>query len=107
MNDQIFILIILVLTVIATMWLYLLKAKKQIIYRGDERWQMIQLRALTEPCVRLSRTRLLIITFAFRITSHKSLVLLRDKLSACRQIHPMYSFSSDFACSVLCIDIFE
>lgn len=41
MNDQIFILIILVLTVIATMWLYLLKAKKQIIYRGDERWQMI------------------------------------------------------------------
>ena len=28
---------------------------------------------LTEPCVRLSRTRLLIITFAFRITSHKSL----------------------------------
>lgn len=45
MNDQIFILIILVLTVIATMWLSLLKAKKQIIYRGDERWQMIQLRA--------------------------------------------------------------
>ncbi len=28
MNDQIFILILLILTVIATMWLYLLKAKK-------------------------------------------------------------------------------
>lgn len=45
MNDQIFILIILVLTVIATMWLYLLKARKQIIYKGDERWQTIQLKA--------------------------------------------------------------
>ena len=45
MNDQIFILILLVLTVIATMWLYWLKAKKQINYKGDERWQMIQLKA--------------------------------------------------------------
>lgn len=45
MKDQIFILIILVLTVTATMWLYMLKARKQIIYRGDERWQTIQLKA--------------------------------------------------------------
>lgn len=45
MNDQIIILILLVLTVIATMWLYLLKAKKQITYKGNERWQMIQLKA--------------------------------------------------------------
>lgn len=27
------------------MWLYLLKARKQIICKGDERWQMIQLKA--------------------------------------------------------------
>ena len=45
MNDQLFILILLVLTVIATIWLYMLKAKKQIIYQGDERWQLIQLKA--------------------------------------------------------------
>lgn len=45
MNDQILILIVLVLTVIATLWLYLLKAKKQMIYKGDERWQVIQLKA--------------------------------------------------------------
>lgn len=44
MNDQIFNLILLVLTVTATIWLSLLKAKKQIIYKGDERWQMIQLK---------------------------------------------------------------
>ncbi len=44
MNDQIFNLILLVLTVTVTIWLYLLKAKKQIIYKGDERWQMIQLK---------------------------------------------------------------
>lgn len=45
MNDQIIILISLVLTVIATIWLYLLKAKKQIIYKGDNHWQTIQLKA--------------------------------------------------------------
>lgn len=45
MNDQISILISLVLTVIATIWLYLLKAKKQIIYKGDNHWQTIQLKA--------------------------------------------------------------
>mgnify|MGYP007033164454 CR=1 FL=1 len=45
MHEQIFNLILLVLTVIATLWLYLLKAKKQIIYKGDERWQVIQLKS--------------------------------------------------------------
>ncbi len=37
MNDQTFNLILLILTVTATIWLYLLRAKKQIIYKGDER----------------------------------------------------------------------
>lgn len=45
MNDQTFNLILLILTVTATIWLYLLRAKKQIIYKGDERWQTIQLKA--------------------------------------------------------------
>lgn len=45
MNEQIIILIFLVLLLGATLWLYILKAMKQIKYRGDERWQLIQLKA--------------------------------------------------------------
>lgn len=45
MKEQTIILIFLVLALGATFWLYFLKAKKQIVYRGDERWQMIQLKA--------------------------------------------------------------
>lgn len=45
MNEQRFILVFLLLAVGATIWLYFFKAKKQIIYKGDERWQMIQLKA--------------------------------------------------------------
>lgn len=45
MNEQVIILFFLILAVGATLWLYLLKAKKQIVYKGDERWQQIQLKA--------------------------------------------------------------
>lgn len=45
MSEQTIILIFLVLAVGATLWLYFLKAKKQIVYKGDERWQIIQLKA--------------------------------------------------------------
>ena len=41
MNEQIIILIFLVLALGATLWLYILKAKKQV----DERWLTIQLKA--------------------------------------------------------------
>ena len=42
MNEQIIILIFLVLALGATLWLYILKAKKQVEYKGDERWLTIQ-----------------------------------------------------------------
>lgn len=45
MAEQAFILMFLILALGATLWLYFLKAKKQIVYKGDERWQMIQLKA--------------------------------------------------------------
>ena len=45
MNEQIIILIFLVLALVATLWLYILKAKKQVEYKGDERWLTIQLKA--------------------------------------------------------------
>lgn len=45
MTEQTIILIFLVLAVGATLWLYFLKAKKEVLYKRDERWQMIQVKA--------------------------------------------------------------
>ncbi len=45
MSDQTIILMLLILAVGGTLWLYILKAKKQVEYKGDERWSLIQLKA--------------------------------------------------------------
>jgi hypothetical protein len=45
MTEQTIILIFLVIAVGATLWLYILKAKKEVAYKGDERWQTIQVKA--------------------------------------------------------------
>ena len=45
MTEQTIILIFLVLAAGITLWLYFLKAKKEINYKRDERWQMIQVKA--------------------------------------------------------------
>ena len=47
MNEQTILLILLVLALGVTLWLYILKAVKQVKYKGDERWKMIQLHAMT------------------------------------------------------------
>ena len=44
-NEQIIILVFLIIALGITLWLYISKAKKQVKYRGDERWQLIQLKA--------------------------------------------------------------
>ncbi|MDU7336655.1 MAG: hypothetical protein E7L17_00910 [Clostridium sp.] len=45
MTEQMVILIFLVLALVVTFWLYFLKAKKEVEYKKDERWQTIQLKA--------------------------------------------------------------
>ena len=45
MNEQTIILIFLVMALVITLWLYILKAIKQVNYKGDERWKLIQLKA--------------------------------------------------------------
>ena len=45
MNEQTIFLIFLVAALAVTLGLYLLKAKKQMQYKGDERWKLIQLLA--------------------------------------------------------------
>lgn len=61
MTEQTIILIFLILALGATLWLYFLKAKKQVLYRGDERWQMIQLKA--NQTANISNYILLILVF--------------------------------------------
>ena len=45
MNEQTILLIFLVAALIVTLGLYFLKARKQMQYKGDERWKLIQLKA--------------------------------------------------------------
>lgn len=45
MSEQIIVLTFLIIAVGATIWLYILKAMKKVKYKGDERWQLIQLKA--------------------------------------------------------------
>ena len=45
MNDQLVLLFFIAIAGIATTWLSVFKARKQIEYRGDERWNLIQLKA--------------------------------------------------------------
>ena len=45
MSEQTILLIFLVMALAVTLWLYILKANKQVNYKGDERWELIQLKA--------------------------------------------------------------
>ena len=47
MHEQTLLLILLLCALAATLGLYILKAVKQMQYKGDERWQTIRLRAGT------------------------------------------------------------
>ncbi len=46
MNEQIILLFSLILGTVITLFLYLWKSKKESSYKGDERWQLIQSKAL-------------------------------------------------------------
>lgn len=45
MNEQLILFFFIAIAGIATTWLYVFKARKQVAYKGDERWQLIQLKA--------------------------------------------------------------
>ena len=46
MNDQTILLFFLILFTAGTLFLYLWKAKKEVEYKGDERWKAIQYKAV-------------------------------------------------------------
>lgn len=43
--EQKILLALLITALCATLALYILKAKKQVAYKGDERWELVQVRA--------------------------------------------------------------
>ena len=45
MNEQIVLLILLIAALAVTLGLYILKARKEVQYKGDERWETIQVKA--------------------------------------------------------------
>lgn len=59
MNEQTFLLCALIVALSATLGLYLLKARNQMRYRGDERWHLVELRAA--QTANLSNTLLLVV----------------------------------------------
>ena len=59
MNEQTILLIFLVAALVVTLGLYFLKARKQMQYKGDERWKLIQLNA--NNAANISNTVLIIL----------------------------------------------
>ena len=77
MNEQIIILIFLVLALGATLWLYILKAKKQVEYKGDERWLTIQLKANQSANISNTVLIVLIVVLPLLIDSQTTFTLQR------------------------------
>lgn len=59
MNEQTILLIFLVAALVVTLGLYFLKARKQMQYKGAERWKLIQLNA--NNAANISNTVLIIL----------------------------------------------
>ncbi len=77
MNEQTILLIFIVLAVTATLWLYLLKAKKQVQYMGDERWQMIQLKANNTANISNAILLVSVVILPFLIDEQRTFTLQR------------------------------
>jgi len=77
MNEHIILLIFIVTATVATLGLYFLKAKKQVQYKGDERWQLIQLKANNIANVSNIILLILIVVLSFFIDSQVTISFQR------------------------------
>ena len=75
MNEQTIFLIFLVSALAVTLGLYFLKAKKQMQYKGDERWKLIQLNA--NNAANISNTVLIVLIVVLPLLIDIELALLR------------------------------
>ena len=77
MNEQTILLIFLVAALAVTLGLYFLKAKKQMQYKGDERWKLIQLNANTAANISNTVLIVLIVVLPLLIDSQTTFTLQR------------------------------
>ena len=82
MNEQIIILVFLIIALGGTLWLYISKAKKQVNYKGDERWQLIQLKANNAANLAHSILIVLIAVLPFFISMQTTVTLQRVSIFA-------------------------
>lgn len=82
MNEQIIILVFLIIALGITLWLYISKAKKQVKYKGDERWQLIQLKANNAANLAHSILIVLIAVLPFFISMQTTVTLQRVSIFA-------------------------
>lgn len=82
MNEQLILFFFIVIAGIATTWLYVFKARKQIEYRGDERWQLIQLKANNTANLAHSILIVLIVALPFFICMQTTVTLQRVSIFA-------------------------
>lgn len=77
MNEQTIFLIFLVSALAVTLGLYFLKAKKQMQYKGDERWKLIQLNANNTANISNTVLIVLIVVLPLLIDSQTTFTLQR------------------------------
>ena len=77
MNEQTIFLIFLVSALAVTLGLYFLKAKKQMQYKGDERWKLIQLNANNAANISNTVLIVLIVVLPLLIDSQTTFTLQR------------------------------
>lgn len=77
MNEQTIFLIFLVSALAVTLGLYFLKAKKQMQYKGDERWKLIQLTANNAANISNTVLIVLIVVLPLLIDSQTTFTLQR------------------------------
>ena len=77
MNEQTIFLIFLVSALAVTLGLYFLKAKKQMQYKGDERWKLIQLNANNVANISNTVLIVLIVVLPLLIDSQTTFTLQR------------------------------
>lgn len=82
MNEQLILLFFIAIAGIATIWLYVFKARKQIEYKGDERWQLIQLKANNTANLAHSFLIVLIVVLPFFVSMQTAITLQRVSIFA-------------------------
>ena len=78
MNEQTILLIFLVAALVVTLGLYFLKARKQMQYKGDERWKLIQLNA--NNAANISNTVLIILLVVLALFTYSQMTFTLQRV---------------------------